>query len=276
MVTNFVHINWKNKRSINKVCSNMDVIIHTAGMNAKDSELDPVQALAFNGLNTARFVSAAASMRVKKFIYFSTAHVYRSPLEGVVNEDDCLRNLHPYATSHVAGENAVLKMNEDKKIDGFVFRISNAFGFPINKEANCWSLVVQDFCKQAIEKKEITINSNIDTQRNFVPIDFICKIINEVINIKNQSYIKNAINIGSDKSISIKTMADLISERYNFLTGQDISIIYKEKKTNHIQESFLNYSVKNLEKLNFNIKPNIISEVDNLLIFCINNFNRRS
>ena len=89
---------WKVDSSLEQICNGVDVLIHAAGMNAQDCVADPVAALEFNGLATARLLASAICAGVKRFIYLSTAHVYASPLVGTINEDTCPRNLHPYAT----------------------------------------------------------------------------------------------------------------------------------------------------------------------------------
>ena len=102
------NINWDDPISLELSCREVDVLIHAAGMNAQECLADPVAALAFNGVATARLVAAATRARVNHMICLSTAHVYDSPLEGVITENSCPQNLHPYATSHLAGDHAVL------------------------------------------------------------------------------------------------------------------------------------------------------------------------
>jgi UDP-glucose 4-epimerase len=103
-----IQIDWDDEVALEHICSQVDVVIHAAGMNTQDSTADPIAALAFNGLATARLVTAACWKGVQQFIYLSTAHVYANPLVGVITEESCPRNLHPYATSHLAGEQEVL------------------------------------------------------------------------------------------------------------------------------------------------------------------------
>jgi len=130
------------------------VVILAAGMNAQDCLANPVAALDFNGVAIARFVGAAARAGVKRCIYLSAAHVYASPRVGNISEETCPKNLHPYATSHLSGEYAVLAANDRREMQGFVLRLSNAFGPPTSREVKCWSLVTNDLCRQAIEKKD--------------------------------------------------------------------------------------------------------------------------
>jgi UDP-glucose 4-epimerase len=113
-----LQIAWGDAGALEQSCDGVDVVIHAAGMNAQDCAADPAAALGFNGVATARLVAAACRAGVQRFIYLSTAHVYASPLVGAITEETCPRNMHPYATSHIAGEHAVLYANQHKQIRG--------------------------------------------------------------------------------------------------------------------------------------------------------------
>ena len=95
---------WHSDNSLESICKNIDIIIQAAGMNANDSAKDPIGALHSNGVATLRLLTAACRAGVKRFVYLSTAHIYADPLVGVISENTCPKNLHPYATSHFAGE----------------------------------------------------------------------------------------------------------------------------------------------------------------------------
>ncbi len=272
---NVIFTNWKSKKSLINICSNVDVIIHAFGMNAKDCELDPIKAVKVNGLYTQKLMSAAIDMKVKKFIYLSTAHVYCAPLIGEINEYNLLKNSHPYATSHVVGEKSVLSMSFENEIQGYVLRLANAFGAPILKKTNCWYLVIQDFCRQIIEKEKILINSNSSIERNFIPIYSICEIIEQIINIENASYKNLIINVGSKVSKSLKEIADLISERYKILTGLDIQVVTSEQKRELIGLYHLKYSSKNIKNLNIKLKENFEREIDDLIFYCKKHFKKQ-
>ena len=78
---------WNSEEKLKFICEGIDTIIHLAGINASDSLADPDLALEFNGVVTGKLIRAAVKSGVKKFIYFSTAHVYKSPLNGIITEE---------------------------------------------------------------------------------------------------------------------------------------------------------------------------------------------
>ena len=59
-----VKIQWDSLSKLEEICSGIDVVIHLAGMNAQDCANDPVSALEFNGVATARLVQASMQAKV--------------------------------------------------------------------------------------------------------------------------------------------------------------------------------------------------------------------
>ena len=77
---------WDSPEKLLKICEGIDAVIHLAAMNADDCAADPVAALEFNAGATSKLLNAALKKGVRRFIYFSTAHIYQSPLEGEITE----------------------------------------------------------------------------------------------------------------------------------------------------------------------------------------------
>jgi UDP-glucose 4-epimerase len=265
-----VQINWDDVRALECCCSGVDLVIQAAGMNAQDCAADPVAALAFNGVATARLVAAACLAGVKRFIYLSTAHVYASPLEGTITEETCPRNLHPYATSHLAGENAVLSAGQRGLIQGIVVRLSNAFGAPMHKDVNCWMLLVNDLCRQAVETGKIALLSNGSQFRDFVPLEGVCDIVADLVELKNGGF-GETLNVGSGKAISVLAMAEFIQARCTALM-RVYPDIERPVVTEDEASAMLTYETKKLTEIGLTIKVDIVREVDSLLQFCKANF----
>ena len=205
-----VQLRWNDEDVLTELCKDINAVIHCAGINAQDCASDPIAALEFNGLATARLVQAGKKAGVTKFIYLSTAHVYRFPLVGRIDENTCPRNLHPYATSHLAGENAVLYSSETgADLSGVVLRLSNVVGAPVHKDVDCWMLVANDLCRQVVTTGKMLIRSSGKQARDFVSMKFVCDLISKILIAPNHQY-QSIINVGSSKSITIKELARMI------------------------------------------------------------------
>jgi UDP-glucose 4-epimerase len=265
--SNVISIAWDNQDSLNKACKNVDVVIHCAGMNASESFADPENALKINGLATAALTKAAIANHVKKIFYFSTAHVYNNPLRGVISESNCAVNPHPYATSHRAGEDVILNAGYNNRIESVVFRLSNAFGRPIYKEVNCWMLLVNDLCRQVVEKGCLTLHSSGAQERDFIPISDVVSTVGHFI----QNDLVGLFNLGSGNSKTVLDMTKLIATRSEFIFGFKPEIIITSENDLAKIDS-LHFKIDKLLSNGVEIKDNKVSELDDLLIFCENNY----
>ena len=264
--------NWDNDNQLRQTCKNVDIVIHAAGMNANDCDKNPVAALAFNGVATARIVNAASEAGVNQFIYLSTAHVYSHALIGTITEETCPKNLHPYATTHLAGEFSVLAPNKKSDMDAIVLRLSNVFGAPINKKVDCWTLLVNDLCKQAVEKRFLTLRSSGIQHRDFISMSKLCLIIEQLIYDGGGERRNGIFNIGNGVSQSVLEMTEIIQDRCKQILGFQPDIL-RPSEINNFNCVPLNYDSIYLNNLlaKFNyIDAN--DEIDDLLRFCKSNF----
>ena len=261
-------LEWNDYSSLERVCDGVDFVIHAAGMNTQDCDSDPVAALAFNGLATARLVAAASRVSVKKFIYLSTAHVYASPLKGTLTEDACPRNLHPYATSHLSGEYSVLRASQLGQIQGAVMRLSNAFGAPMHKAANCWMLLVNDLCRQAVETRMLLLQTSGLQQRDFISLANVCQVADNLLLNQSWSDASGVFNVGSGSAQSVLKMAQLIQQRCIQVLGFEPVLKRAEGKM-HEQHPSLAYVSARMPNNGSNINEiNNTMEIDELLQFC--------
>ena len=262
---------WNVPDTLERICSNVDIVVHTAGMNAQDCSSDPVAALEFNGLATARLVKAATNKGVKRFIYISTAHVYSAPLTGEINETTCLRNLHPYAATHRAGEDALFGLLENENMKGVVLRLSNAFGSPAHKDVNCWMLLVNDLCKQAVQSGKITLRSSGLQIRDFISMKEVCRVVEYIICCDLVCCQSNVFNVGSGMSQSVLDMAKLIQQRCKTILGSEIELHRPEPRVGE-KLQYLKYCTDGLSEIGFNFVVDQSNEIDKLLLFCHNIF----
>lgn len=259
-----VKLVWDDETVLRSSCKNVDAVIHAAGMNAQKCVLDPAGALKVNGVDVASMVQASIASGVSKFVYLSTVHVYSSPLVGEISENTCPANRHPYAVSHIAGENAVLY--QAHSIDGFtgvVLRVSNTVGAPTNKNANCWTLAVNDFCRQTVENGRIEVSSSSNVERDFLPISTLCTAINTIID----SDIDNGvINISSARAMSLQEITSIIKKRSVSTLGLLPEVHFNVKEKINISNKLVISNMKIKEIMSIEI--NLEDEIDFLLKKC--------
>jgi UDP-glucose 4-epimerase len=262
---------WDSPEKLQQVCTNIDVIIHMAAMNADDCVADPIAALEFNAGTTRKLLNAAVKKGVKRFIYFSTAHIYQSPLEGKITEQTKPISKHPYATSHLAAEEIIKAENKNGNIEGLIIRLSNAFGAPISKEANCWKLLVNDLCKHAIVNGSMELKSSGIQRRDFITITDVCRATEHLIQTHLVDKDKNIFNVGGNWSPTVYELAILIKQRCKVVLGFD-PILTRIRPTLDDKTKELDYRIDRLIQSGFTLKSNREEEIDNLLVFCNSTF----
>jgi len=268
----FISMDFTNEKSLDIACKGVTSIIHLASINAKESEVNPKLANTINSLGTLKLIKAAERNNINKIIYFSTAHVYSSPLFGAIDEETNTLNTHPYAKSHLDAEKYVGDAFKRSIITGLVFRLTNAVGYPVTKEPNCWMLIANDLCKQAAESKSMEVFSNKSIQRDFLPISAICSAT--LYAIKNDDYDGQVLNLSAGNCLSLEQLTNLIAERANKILGIRPKITFKNKNTLSKNKPLIISNKKLLESgLNFNTSLN--NEIDELLLRCQKWFNYR-
>lgn len=268
-----VRTEWDDSRILEQICGGVDVVIHAAGMNAQDCATNSVAALEFNGLATTRLVAAANRAEVKRLIYLSTAHVYASPLVGVITEDTCPRNLHPYATSHLAGENAVMSARQRGQIEGIVLRLSNAFGAPVHKDVNCWMLLVNDLCRQAVQTRKMVLHTSGMQQRDFIPLENVGCAVRHLLELPMEQYDDCVFNLGCGTSLSVWEMAQQIAARCYATLGFSPEIVRPESAL--VDQTIpLQYDCKKLHSTGLRLKDIMQQELDNTLVLCSHVWNQ--
>lgn len=263
--TDVVAMAWHDLGGLRAVCDGIDGIVHAAGMNAGDCQADPVGALEFNGVATARLTRAAIETGVTRFIYLSTAHVYARPLTGHVAENDLPQNPHPYATSHLAGENALRSTCDDGRLDGTIVRLSNAIGEPTATAVNCWMLLFCDLCRQAVTGGALTLRTNSLQQRDFVALDDVCAALEMLLQRTTSDLGATIFNIGSGKSMTLLSLAELIQARCHALFGSRPEILELQSQA---ASSGLDFDIGRLRAAGYKPVNDFVTETDRMLQFC--------
>ena len=253
------------KRSLENACKNVSSIIHLASLNAQECDHDPEAALLINGLGTLNLLNAAKKMGVTKFVYFSTAHVYGSPLQGIIDENSTPRPIHDYAITHRLAEDYVLQANSNKDITGSILRLTNSVGSPLNSKANCWMLVVNDLCKQTVLNQSMELHSDELVQRDFIPISTVCST---VVDVLTSDVLDGEIaNVSSGKVLTLRELTNLIADRSEVVLGFRPNINFKRlPKGKPLESLFISNS--KLKSSGCIIDTDLSYEIDQLLLNC--------
>ncbi len=239
---------------------NVDIIINMSGPPQDYCEKYPNKTRYMRSNLNRKLVRLAIKKKSKFFFYISTMHVYRDA--KYLKEDSKTYSKNSYGTSHINGENEIIRASKDHKNINFkILRLTNCIGAPHKKNCNSWKLLVNDLCKQAIEKNIIKLNSTTNVQRDFISIEFFLSSMLQIINDNTKNLI---LNISSQKSISILSIAKKIQQRFYYLFKRKIRIKHSIRKmsSRRIVKSSINFKHKN----------NLIKPIDQTLIYAKKSF----
>jgi UDP-glucose 4-epimerase len=262
-----IKLNILNDDDVKNACKDFDIIVHFVALNEIDSIKDPGRALLINGLGTQKIVKAAETAGVTRFIYLSTAHIYRSPLEGTISETTLPRPIHPYAISHRTAEDFVLAASQQGKFQGIVLRLSNSIGVPINSKVDRWSLIGNDLCRQAITTKQMQLKTAGNQERDFITLYDVARAVSHMIQLPDDRIGDGIFNLGGENSLSINQVATKIQERCNTMFHFTPPIVYPVASSKEICVP-LKYSIEKLKSTGFIPTGSLEMEIDNTLSFC--------
>lgn len=245
----------------------VDAIVHLAAANEIESQADPLTALSVNTSGTLALLRAATQARVRRFIYFSTAHVYGAPLQGTLTENVLPRPNHPYAITHKAAEDFVLAEHDKKTIDGVVFRLSNGFGAPVHPEVKRWTLLANDLCKQAVLTKKLVLKSSGVQLRDFIPLQDVVNATAHILSLQAKDLQDGLFNLGGENAISIRTMAELVAARCQAVLGFLPGIEAPAPNPAEVVTP-LEFRIDKLKSTGFKLNGSHAAELDDTLRLC--------
>lgn len=243
----------------------IDTVIHLAALNEIDCARDPVAALEVNGVATLRLLRAAEGAGVRRFIYFSTAHVYGAPLIGRLDETSLARPSHPYAITHRVAEDFVLAAHDRKAVQGLVLRLSNGTGAPADHGTDRWTLLGNDLCRQAVRDRALVLRSSGLQPRDFIGLGEVARAVEHFLALPDWG--NGLFNLGLGRSALVWDMVQLIAARCQAVLGFTPTITRPEPAAGETAPT-LDYCVDKLAATGFVPRDTLAEEIDATLRLC--------
>lgn len=195
--------NLENPATLHEACQEISTIVHLSLMSENHAKANPHEALRINAGGTLSWLEAARASGVRRFVQLSTYKVYGNSPEGIVTEHTPTAPRSHYALTHQIAEEYVRWLYPN----AVILRLSNAFGAPTNETVECWEIIVNQFCRQAVESGIIKIRSSGRAWRSFLPLDDVSKaLVKAVCDLTPGTY-----NLGSPTPMKIVDMANRVA-----------------------------------------------------------------
>lgn len=256
---------------------NIDAVIHTVSLDHNFSQkLDFKIVSEINILPTYNILNILKQQDLKYFVYFSTQQVYGRVPNSSISETFPLAPVNNYGLTHGLSEDIVNFFNISTPVNCINIRLSNSYGKPVFKENNCWWLVINDFCKSAVETEKIVIQSDGTPQRDFINITDLCQGIDILFNNSPKTKIKNVYNIGSGITLTILELAFIVANIYQKKFNKELPVYFstgeKAKPENIVKSSErFHYNIDKMKAIGFNPLNDMESGILDIFNFLIKN-----
>lgn len=228
---------------------NPDIIIHLVSLDHFESEKDVKYVNDINVLPTWRLLDKCTKQDLKKFIYFSTIHVYGKLKNTLIQEGHPVKTSNAYGLTHYLSENICDYYNRKASANIITVRLSNSYGSPIFSDNNCWWLAINDLCRNAFKEKKIQLKSDGSPQRDFIHVNDVCRAIKKIIENDSKNIENNIYHISSGETLTILEIAQIIRKVYQNRYKQNLPIITPNNLVLKDDAFFNKYQISN-EKLN--------------------------
>jgi UDP-glucose 4-epimerase len=202
-------LDWTDPANLTAAASGCDFVVHLAAPNEIIAGQSVEEAVVGTIHTVTKMLPAAEAAGASRFLYFSTAHVYGSPLEGRLHEDRSAKPRHPYSITHRTAEDFVLSHRGN--MHPVVIRLSNSIGAPLCPDTDRWKLLGNDLCRQVVETGAMKLLSDGTALRDFFPMEDVCRAVRFLLE-STLPATENLYNVGAGRSYSIREIAECVAD----------------------------------------------------------------
>jgi nucleoside-diphosphate-sugar epimerase len=191
---------------VKSATEDQEYIIHLAALPfIPDSYTYPKEFFEVNVNGTINLALAAVKNKVRRFIHISSSEVYGTAHYTPMDENHPLIPQSTYSVSKLAGERVVYTIHKEHNLPIVILRPFNSFGPNITQP-----YIIPEIIHQLLSNTKEVRLGNINTRRDLTFVSDTAKgIINTLV---AEGIIGETINLGSERSVSIRELVNLIAE----------------------------------------------------------------
>jgi len=190
------------------VMQGCDLVVHTANrarIQPSWNHYNQYYEENITGSQTA--LRTAQQQGVKKFVYISSSTVYGNNNGNPSREVDALLPTNPYGVSKLAAEHALRVQAQQGDTELVIVRPFCMYGPFMDKGSD--ALVISRFLQDWVQGKPLTLDGGGTQTRDFIHSSDAVKAL---MLICEHSRHGDVYNLGSGKTVAIKTLADIVSK----------------------------------------------------------------
>lgn len=175
---------------------------------------------------------------IKRILNCSSAEIYGNYEYLPINEEHPTKPLSIYAIAKLAADRFCLIMHKEKNIPVLNLRLFNTYGF---RETHPY--IIPELISQLSKSKNVELG-NIQSRRSFIFIEDAVRGFIELMRCNKA--IGESVNLGSDKSYSVKELADIIGEIMDY---SSVNITIKKNRIRPLDPKVLECDYTKVNKL---------------------------
>jgi UDP-glucose 4-epimerase len=188
-----------------------------------------------NVASLSHILEAARVCRVEKVVFSSTAAIY-GMTNSICVETAISDPLNPYSVSKLSGE-YLMKMYYDLyNVKTVSLRYFNVYG-PRQPETGQYAPVMGIFLKQRNEGKALTVVGDGLQTRDFIHV-FDIATANLMVAEKDAETYGQVYNVGTGNATSVKKIAQLISDKIEYLPLRPAEVKHSLSNINKIKNTY--------------------------------------
>lgn len=219
---------------LKQVTKEVDVIFHEAALSSVPRSVkNPVLSHETNATGTLNLLRASCDNGVDRLIHASSSSVYGQ--SDLVERDENLptQPISPYAVSKLAAENYCGVFYEVYGFKTVSLRYFNVYG--IRQNYGPYSGVITRFVNRVLKQKPPIIYGDGKQLRDFINVKDVVRA--NLLSMKSQNAVGEALNIGTGKATSITSLANMILQ----ITGNtQLKPIYQKPRPGDVKNSCAN------------------------------------
>ena len=190
-------------------------------------------------------------------IWFGTRHEIAEAYEKQIPNP-----ISVYGLNHFLSENICNYYDKTTNTTCINLRLSNSYGSPVNKDIDCWWLVLNEFCKSAYQKQKITIRSDGSALRDFIHWYDIINALELII--KNNEH--DVYHIASGQTLSILELAYKVKDVYYKRYNKEVSIYLPKEvvKSNIEKTENHTFSIRRLHEIGYKRHKEVPSGINEI------------
>ncbi len=220
-------------------CNGVDFVLHEAALGSVSRSIeDPIRTNCSNVSGFLNMLVAARNAKVKRFVYAASSSTYGDHPKLPKVEDQIGKPLSPYAVTKLVNELYADVFARSYGFESIGLRYFNVFG-PRQDPRGAYAAVIPQWVAALIENREVAINGDGETSRDFCFIDNVVQANLLAALTSNAAAINQVYNdaVGDRTTLNelYHAMRGLLIQRFPHLS--DHKPIYRDFRAGDVRHS---------------------------------------